>query len=289
MAVPARYGVVDQLEREWQPLVHGRIGSAFTRWHAAQPSLRRFERPNQLVRFLHSAAAAETDEPLLALLALAHDDTAAARLLLQALLPALKAQTQRLARRRVPHEEVWELLLFYAWTAIRAYPVARRPRAVAANLVLQIWHDTSRELDRCHRPPHSRPPCHLSARLLPRPAALGSWPDRSPRHGAFLVLAAVRAGVISRRDGALILRSRFQDVPLSVLAEQASVPYQSLVKRRQRAEQRLREWRHTQAIVQNRREKVLTSTAHPRRRPCQAAQRSRRACDRPRLDLKEGS
>ena len=41
--------------------------------------------------------------------------------------------------------------------------------------------------------------------------------------------------MISRRDATLILRSRFQDIPLRVLADEADVPYQALLKRRQRA------------------------------------------------------
>jgi hypothetical protein len=292
MSSPARSTVVDQLEQEWQPLVQHRLRSAFSRWRSAHPSLRRFERPSQLLRFLHTAPSAATDEPLLALLILARDDTAAGRFVLQAVLPALKAQAQRLARRRVPHDELWELLLFYAWQAIRTYPVARRSRTVAANLVLQVPHDTTRELDRCPRPAHTRRRCPAGDRALPITAAACRRPRRSPTRRAFLVLAAVRANVISRRDATLILRSRFQDIPLRVLAEEADVPYQALLKRRQRAEQTLREWRRAQGNVRNRSQKVLTSSGHQRRRrPERVTRRCRRPCDRTagsRFELKEG-
>ena len=49
MSSPARTTVVDQLEQEWPPLVQHRLTSAFTRWRFAQPSLRRFEQPSQLL------------------------------------------------------------------------------------------------------------------------------------------------------------------------------------------------------------------------------------------------
>jgi len=292
MSSLARSSVVDQLEREWPPFVQQRLASDFARWRSAYPCLRGFERPSDLLRFLHAAPAAATDGPLLALLDLARDETAAGRFILHAVLPSLKAQAQRLARRRVPHDELWELLLFYAWQAIRTYPLARRTHTVAANLVLQVLHDTTRELDRCSRPAHMRRPCLAEHGALPVTAAACGRPRRSPTRRAFVVVAAVRANVISRRDATLILRSRFQDVPLSALAEEAGVPYQALLKRRQRAEQTLRQWRRVQGNVRNRRQKVLTSNGHQRRRRSERVARPcRRPCDRrpvSGLQLKEG-
>ncbi len=294
MPAPARptVVVVDQLEREWLPLAHADLAAAFARWRTLHPPLRRFQGPCQLLRYLHATPARESDEQLLALLALAAADPAAARLLLQALLPALKAQTQRLARRRrVSQEELWELLLFHAWTAIRTYPLASRPRAVAANLVLDVWHEATRELSRNHWPTHTQPPAPV---VLPAPrqtAAAQARLRRRRQSGIRAVVDAVQAGVISRRDAALILRSRFQDVPLCQLAAEACVPYQALLKRRQRAELRLRQHRHVQANVRNRGEKLLTASGrppgrHPQAPVCRRAPRG--GSGRTRLDLKEG-
>jgi hypothetical protein len=182
MSSPARTTVVDQLEREWPPLLHHRLASDFSRWRSAQPSLRRFEQPSQLLCFLHTAPSAATDEPLLALLILAQGDAAAGRFVLQAVLPALKAQAQRLTWRGVPHDELWELLLFYAWQAIRTYPVARRSRTVAANLVLQVLHDTTRELD---APPASRTRVELvQPRIVPGRPPLRTAVGRAARRPA---------------------------------------------------------------------------------------------------------
>ena len=73
-----------------------------------------------MLRFLHDNPPAETNEPLLALLTLARDDRLAGRFLLQAILPALKSQAKRIVHPAAFRDEVWELLLFYAWEAILA-------------------------------------------------------------------------------------------------------------------------------------------------------------------------
>ena len=75
------------------------------------------------------------DQALLALVRLAAHDDLAARVVLQRILPALVA----VARRRGPiaggPQAAFEELVATAWIAIRTYPVERRPRKVAANLV----------------------------------------------------------------------------------------------------------------------------------------------------------
>ncbi len=84
------------------------------------------------------------------MLRLGSADPRAARLCLQAILPALKSQAARLARGPRPREELWELLFANAWEAIRRYPLARE-RRVAANLVLEVLHGSTRELRRERR------------------------------------------------------------------------------------------------------------------------------------------
>src|SRR5207249_270690 len=107
---------------------------------------RRFDSGRRLLFFLNSSRPEETDVPLLALLSLAREDRVAGRLVLQAILPALKSQAERIAYEPRWRDEVWELLLFFAWQAVCAYPIERRRIRVAANLVLQVLHDTTREL-----------------------------------------------------------------------------------------------------------------------------------------------
>jgi hypothetical protein len=284
MESPARPAVVAQLEREWPLLARRELAVGLARWRGTQTALRRFQRAEDLLVFLHGATPHESDGPLLALLVLAANDRAAGRLVLQAILPALKAQARRLGARSAARDELWELLLFHAWQAICTYPLTRR-RHVAANLVLQVLHDTSRELRRGSRVKAraaDRPPSRRRALVG---AASRAAPGPPPRR---LVRAAVTAGVIRRRDAALILRTRLRDVELHRLSQSSGVSYEALLKRRQRAEQALRSWPPLHANVRNRTPGVLTSTASPGSRTSTRPSRPRR-CTRSHSESKEVS
>jgi hypothetical protein len=276
--------VVAQLELEWPLLARRELAVALARWRRRQPALRRFQRTEDLLAFLHGAAAPESDAPLVALLVLAGDDRDAGRFVLQAILPALKAQARRLATHATARDELWELLLFHAWEAICTYPVTRR-RRVAANLVLQVLHDTSRELRRgshieirAAKPP--TPTTRAHARSA-RQVVSGPPPRR-------LVRAAVMAGVIRRRDAALILTTRLRNAELHRLAHHSGVSYEALLKRRQRAERALRMWPPLRANVRNRTPGVLTSPALIGSRTSTHPSRPRR-CTRSRSESKEDS
>ena len=139
---------ISALECEWRPLAQRALADALEGWQREQPALRRFGSPQQLLRFLHQAGPAETDGPLLALLTLARADQLPGRFLLQAILPALKAQARRLSHEDSGRrEEVWELLLFYAWEAICSYPARAAPgtwsRPTSSSKVLHRHHPES--------------------------------------------------------------------------------------------------------------------------------------------------
>jgi len=227
---------VSQLDREWSAIATGGVADSLARWRGQESSLRRFASPPQLLGFLKLATDLESDAPLLALLSLAPSEPLAGRLLLQAILPALKAQSARISHPRVTLEELWELLLFHAWQAICCYPVAKRRRRVAANLVLQVLHDTTRELCRDDPPPAGG--ASLGEGRSPRPAA-GAGAPLGAGEAELLVLAAAAAGAIAARDAELILRSRLEGIPIGSLAEGLGVKGGALYKRRQRAERRL--------------------------------------------------
>ena len=222
--------VAAQLDREWSHLAGAGIARELPLWQRREPALACFTAPNALLRFLHSAPAAETDEPLLALLRIARRVRLAGRLLLQVLLPALKTQSERIVSPAWRRDELWELLLFHAWETICCYPLARR-RRVAANLVLQVLHETTRELQR-------RFCSHDHEQLLPghavEPAANADIERES------FVEAAVAMGAISEGDAELVLCTRVDGVHLRLLADMLGVSYGALRKRRQRAEAALR-------------------------------------------------
>jgi DNA-directed RNA polymerase specialized sigma24 family protein len=223
---------VSALECEWQPLAHRALADALAHWRLQQPALRRFTSPQQLLRFLHGAAPAESDAPLLALLTLAPNDGLAGRLLLQAILPALRSQAARIRRGRDEQEELWELLLFFAWEAICCYPARQRRVRVAGNLVLQVLHRTTRELHRASDEPAGLWPTR-------RRGAVGTRPFLSADREALLRVAVAR-GAIGERDAELILQTRVDGIPLRLVSAVEGVGYDALRKRRQRAEEQLR-------------------------------------------------
>ena len=90
-----------------------------------------------------AGADAGADGRLAALVAEARHNALAARVVLQRLLPGILS----IARRRGDREwrltlEYYDELLANAWIVIRCYPIHRRPRAVAANLLRDIEYQT---------------------------------------------------------------------------------------------------------------------------------------------------
>jgi hypothetical protein len=213
---------IAQLDRDWNATADRTVAEALSRWQQQEPVLGRFSGPRQLLGFLHTAGVDDSDEPLLALLTLAASDRLAGRLVLQAFLPALKTLSQRIIQPAGRSDEVWELLFFYAWEAICGYPTATRRRSVAANLVLQVLHDTTRALRREN---------DRGAVQTPVPTT----------DAQALVLAAADAGVIAADEAELVLRTRFDGERLRRVAETDGVSYTALRMRRLRAERRLRD------------------------------------------------
>ncbi len=222
--------VVYQLDREWSLLARGEVARTLPRWRERQPALRGFSLPRDFLEFLHAAPADRTDAPLLALLALAREERLAGRTLLQVLLPALKTRADRILRPAyIGRDEIWELLLYAAWEAICCYPLERRRVRVAANLILQVVHQTTRELRR-----GSLNHCEVT-RHAPERAA-----PPHPVAPEAVVVSGVAAGVISADDADLILLTRVDGIRLRVYARTLGVNYDALLKRRQRAEAALR-------------------------------------------------
>jgi DNA-directed RNA polymerase specialized sigma24 family protein len=264
--------VAYKLDCEWPLLARGEVARALPRWQAEQPQLRRFGSAQQLLVFLHSAPAAETDAPLLALLALARCERLAGRTLLQVLLPALKRRVNRIVYPVYKRDEVWEILLYSAWEAICSYPVERRRFRVAANLVLLVIHRATRELH--HSPAGSEAADEQKQRTWlvslgshrNRPAPPGEeWLSQvvappEPIAPEAAVVAAVAAGAISKRDAALILSTRVDGIRLQLIARTFGLSYHALRQRRQRAEQRLRAFLDSSCDVSKR--PVLDPVSH---------------------------
>ncbi|HUB73488.1 MAG TPA: hypothetical protein VL979_05585 [Solirubrobacteraceae bacterium] len=196
----------------------------------AEPALSRFADAAALVRFMRRpAGSAEKDAVLCALLGWAKREPAGARLVLETIRPGLLNMAGRLLSDTRDADELWAIIVAALWEGIRAYPLPRRRRRVAANLLLDAMHRTLVALG---RESEWRSMWVGFDRKTPAPEAVEGDVDG-------LLDGAVRACAISADEAEVICASRIDGVPLADLARSAGVSYNTMKLRRQRAERRL--------------------------------------------------
>jgi len=218
------------LDREWKQLARGVLPARLRLWAEREPALAPFVDPPRLLEFFRgSASSVMKDELLRPLLRIAFDDPLAARVVLQILLPGLKRIAARALHDLSERDELWELLLAHAWERIRCYPLARRPRHIAANVLLDGLMRTMRELERERR-----------RRGRSDADADPPAPTPDPRAGiARVLLEAVSAGAISQLEARIIFATRIERCSLAEVATEEGFTYNVLRVRLQRAERRL--------------------------------------------------
>jgi hypothetical protein len=223
---------IARLEREWRrSLADSTVADSLRRWQVAEPALRPFSDVAGALRFLRASVAGERQDAVLrALVSCAVDDPAAGRVVLHALLPGLKRLSARLLMDERDQEELWSALLSAAWERIRRYPIDRRPRRIAANVLLDTMHDT---VSAHHRRMRDRAELDVSSARLSLPA------QETDRDVEALVAGAVRAGAVNAAEAELILRTRIDGESLVSLARTHRTGYDALRLRRRRAERRL--------------------------------------------------
>ena len=147
----------DSLENDWQQVAHSALLTArFRARRAKQPALARFPDAAALLRFMRGPGSrVEKDAVLCALLAWAKDESIGARVVLEAIRPGLLNLSARIMRDAREREELRSTMYLAVWEGIRRYPLARRPRRVAANLLLDTMHRTLVELGRHSGAPDS--------------------------------------------------------------------------------------------------------------------------------------
>lgn len=223
---------VDTLDADWRRELHSPLlRSRFEAWREVEPALWPFADPFALVRFLHTGGSSDAkDAALGTLVARARWEPVAGRVVLEAIMPGLKNLARRLlSDGRRDREEMWSALMASAWGRIRAYPLERRPRRIAANLLLDSLHDTLVALHAARRDPSLVPSLPENLEAPPEPGGVDALLD-----------AAAAAGAISRYEAELILTTRTDGLPLEVLAPLQLASYDTLKHRRHRAERRLR-------------------------------------------------
>jgi DNA-directed RNA polymerase specialized sigma24 family protein len=221
------------LESDWQHGLHSEeLNARFRVWQSKKPVLARFAGPAAVVSFARGTSSrADKDAVLGALLVWAKHEAIGARLVLEIIRPGLLNLSSRIMRDSRDREELCSMMFLAIWEAIRSYPLARRPRRIAANLLLDTLRQTLAQ----------------SADASAWRAAWSFASVETRDNGVEevdgdvdgLLDRAVRAGAVTRDEAELILFSRIDGVELSELARTASSSYNTMKLRRQRAERRL--------------------------------------------------
>ena len=206
-------GLFSRLNVEWVRLCEASSTRALvSRWADLYPVLWGTQDLADLLDRLDGAGVEESDEILLALVSLAQTGhQVAGRTVLQAMLPKL-ARMSSGARFAAGGEDVPDLLVATLWERLMTYPVAGRPRKVAANLAL----DTLNSVTASGRRGHSRHEVAVRRESLHRDlgaqAVVARWASVVASGPAAsdevlsLLLTARRDGVISPEDAALLAR-----------------------------------------------------------------------------------
>jgi DNA-directed RNA polymerase specialized sigma24 family protein len=222
---------VDILEHDWsRELRSPALRARFRAWRDAEPALSRFADAAALVRFMRGPAGrAEKDAVLCALLAWAKQEPIGARVVLETIRPGLLNLVARLVRSTPEPDELRSVIFAAVWEGIRGYPVERRTRRVAANLLFDTMHRTIVELG------------HESASrsMWVSFDSESTTPEEVDAGVDALLDGAVRACAITADEAEVILSSRIDGVALADLAHSAGVSYNTMKLRRQRAERRL--------------------------------------------------
>ena len=217
----AKVNLFQELDSDWRRVVADGSGRRACLQWSGDPVLAHVRCPQQLVDEIRTANdPARSDELLSAIVRLAPNDETAARLVLQALIPGLRCIARRFSF-LADQDEVEATVVASAWTRIRTYPHERRPRRVAANVVL----DTRKEALRALR----------AAAPLARPQTTSDTEAGRIEVEADLVAlvnAAHHCGLISEHEAQLIISTRLEGQSLTAVADTIGSTSGALGKRR---------------------------------------------------------
>jgi hypothetical protein len=226
--------VFDHLDREWGRLSPDRVAARRLADVCVQAGDARDLAGVEA--YVRAAGPAEADAVLLALVTRTIDggDELAARVLLQLLLPG----TRNLARRwwaLGDRDERASAAVAAVYHRIRAYPLARRPGRIAANVLLDAARDLRRAVP-------GETTALDDARARPVPAVPDAASSDAAAELAEVLADAVDDGILDLRDARLIAQSRIGGQRVADLATRYRVGSRTLWDRRQRAERRLASW-----------------------------------------------
>lgn len=219
-----------ELDAEWPELGASRTAvAALQIWARTDPALEGFEDLRDVVHFVQRSGLRLRGGAVLACLAArAPSDPLAARALLQVVLYGLIRIAADFRSAAHSDEEAASVVVAVAYERIRTYPIERRPRSIAANILLDTRQGVSRSL--CRR----RVPEVLTADVGRHAAEAAGASAADELLG--LIDEAVRTRKLRVDDARLIVSTRVAGVPTAELAALRGCAPQSLRRRRQRAE-----------------------------------------------------
>jgi hypothetical protein len=173
------------------------------------------------------------DDVLAALIRLAQRDEQAGVVLMSCLLPGLRGVIRRHGS-GLGDEDAEAIALSALYERTHRYPLARRPRRIAMNLLMDTAHDLiatrGRELSwRTHT--------YITDQMIDRTSPAPT--DLSP---GLLWAATHAAGILTTREIALIHTTRVRDLRLAHIAPLLGLTHDAARKARQRGEHKLRSW-----------------------------------------------
>lgn len=227
-----------RLDAEWRHLVTAPATAAtLARWRDSDPVLARFHDLEELRAAVHDRGDPEgSDQVLAALARLAatggHGDTLAARVILQLLIPGAIRLGQRLSG-MIGDRSTSEAVVFAELAIlIRTYPWQRRPRRIAANLLLDCRQRLVRAYHRSH------PEICAGLTLHDPGATTEHCEDGLALHD--LLGWARRRGILTKLEAQLLVANHVADIPMQQLTSTFGRSRSTLFAIRAAAEQRLR-------------------------------------------------
>ena len=171
------------------------------------------------------------DQALAVLVGLAASDALAARVVLQRLLAPLVAVAHRRRGPGRPAAEVFDDLIGQAWIEVRTYPLARRPRKVAANLVRDAEYQLFTRPQRLRS--SGEVPTVLAEQDADATDAVGRCPSCvGPAAEALALLDGAEARGVSHDDVELLRRLHLDGVRAEELATALNVTARTVRNRR---------------------------------------------------------
>lgn len=138
--------LLGRLQKEWDRLALSPDALAkATRWGLVPEPLTSLDELLRRAGYGVVAKGGNADDAMLReLLRVARHDALAARVVLQRLLPGISAISRRYAEALGDGAAALDEALATAWTVVRMYPLDRRPRYLAANMLREIEYNAFR-------------------------------------------------------------------------------------------------------------------------------------------------